>query len=267
MPFSSTGLTQAQPPQNDINFKSLVMHSSSTCVFAHIRFATSAVHEFNNHPFAFGRHIFMHNGTVTEFTRIRREMSALVTSAAFENIQGSTDSEHVAALYFTYLAPDDNWERTYTVQEMKRALDKTIFTILQLQKKLPGDIEANSLNLCTSDGQRLVAVRFRNHATQQPPSLYFSTTAGVTLNRKYPGHPDLAADEQLQDDPAQRPAAAHGKHVIVASEPTTFNANEWNVISECARSFRFAVLNASPDKNEAILVDEHMKVTREPVKL
>ncbi|KZV87014.1 N-terminal nucleophile aminohydrolase [Exidia glandulosa HHB12029] len=221
-----------QPPQNDINFKSLVMHSSSTCVFAHIRMATSAVHEFNNHPFAFGRHIFMHNGTVTEFMRIRREMSALMTPAAFENIQGSTDSEHVAALYFTYLAPDDNWERTYSVQEMKRALDKTISTVLQLQKKLPGEVEANSLNLCTSDGERLLAVRFRNHATQQPPSLYFSTVAGVTLNRKYPGHPDLAAHEQPQADPAPKAAKEHGNHVIIASEPTTYNENEWNLIRE-----------------------------------
>ncbi|EJD54672.1 N-terminal nucleophile aminohydrolase [Auricularia subglabra TFB-10046 SS5] len=241
-----------QPPQNDVNFRSLVQHSSSVCVFAHIRMATSAVHEFNNHPFAFGRHVFMHNGAVADFVRVRRALTALVTHAAFENIQGSTDSEHIAALYFTYLAPGDDWERTYPVVEMKRALDRTIATIIELQKQLPGPpVDANSLNLCTSDGESLVAVRFRNHATQQPPSLYYSTTAGVTLNRKYPGHPNITADEPTPRLPTDKNAEEHGGHVIVASEPTTYNANEWNLIA----------------KNEAILVDERMNVSKEPIRL
>ena len=64
---------------------------------------------------------------------------------------------------------------------------KTIGTVVQLQRQRLGDkAEPNSLNLATTDGSQLVAFRFRNHAVEQPPSLYWSNKAGVTLNRKYP---------------------------------------------------------------------------------
>jgi len=245
-----------QPPGNDTNFLSLVSNMSTLALFAHIRMATSAVHEYNNHPFAFGRHLFMHNGSVANFTLIRRDLCALMSPQAFAAIQGSTDSEHVGALYMTYLAANDDWEKEYPIKEMKVALDKAISTVLRLQKKLPPAVrdEANSLNLCTTDGDQLLAVRFRNHPIEQPPSLYYSTTAGVTLNRKYPDHPDgEAAEVQADVRPAgQRKAAEeHGDHVIVASEPSTYKKEDWHLIP----------------KNTAVLVDEQMKVTLEPVKI
>ncbi|EJU01085.1 N-terminal nucleophile aminohydrolase [Dacryopinax primogenitus] len=243
-----------QPPGNDANFQSLCANTSALCVLAHIRMATSAVHMYNNHPFAFGRHLFMHNGTVANFTDIRREMTALMSPKAHAAVQGSTDSEHVAALYMTYLGED--WERKYPLQEMKRALDRAIGTVLLLQKQLgPEKAQANSLNLCTTDGDQLVAVRFRNHEVEQPPSLYYSTQAGATLNRKYPDHPNgeaalLNADVE-NGIPAGRKTEEHGKHVIVASEPTTYRQQDWKLIG----------------KNMAVMVDEDMNVTVEPVVL
>ena len=41
----------------------------------------------------------MHNGVASDFTAIRRALSARLSDAAFENVFGSTDSEHIAALY------------------------------------------------------------------------------------------------------------------------------------------------------------------------
>lgn len=59
---------------------------------------------------------------------------------------------------------------------------------MELQQKTLGNKKApNSLNFCTTDGKKMVAIRFRNHATQQPPSLYWSEFAGKTLNHKYAG--------------------------------------------------------------------------------
>jgi len=245
-----------QPPSNDANFQSLCANTSALCVLAHIRMATSAVHMFNNHPFAFGRHLFMHNGSVSNFTDIRRDMAALMSPKAHAAVQGSTDSEHVAGLYMTYLGED--WEKKYPLAEMKRALDKAIGTVLRLQRKLlPKEkaAEANSLNLCTTDGDQLVAVRFRNHPVEQPPSLYYSTKAGATLNRKYPDHPDGEAGELNSDvgdgfkGSKMKNTEDHGEHVIIASEPSTYKEEDWNLI----------------DKNTAIMVDENMKVTLEPV--
>ena len=132
----------------------------------------------------------MHNGEVSDIITIKRDMVDLMDADAYANIHGSTDSEHVAALYITYLTEGKgkaSWEKQYTVEQMRDALRKTAGSIVKLQKEKLGDkAEPNSLNLATTDGSQLVCARFRNHATEQPPSLYYSTKAGVTLNRKYP---------------------------------------------------------------------------------
>ena len=45
----------------------------------------------------------MHNGVVSDFVTISRDMVDLMDDDAYANIAGSTDSEHFAALYMTYL--------------------------------------------------------------------------------------------------------------------------------------------------------------------
>ncbi|KAG8762077.1 hypothetical protein FRC11_011342 [Ceratobasidium sp. 423] len=230
-------------PTDDVNFQSLCKNTSSRTVFAHVRMATSEVQQFNNHPFGFGRHIFMHNGSVG---LIRRDLCAKLSPKAYANIKGSTDSEHVVALYMTHLG--DDWIRQYPLEEMKRALERAIADIIALQKQLPNattPLAASSLNLCTTDGEELLAFRFRNSETEQPPSLYLPTTAGVILNRKYPGHPNYQKWEDIGDAATGLVGAdelrpeAYGNHVIVASEPTTKSETEWELVP----------------KNKAVLVD------------
>ncbi|CCO28285.1 hypothetical protein BN14_02280 [Rhizoctonia solani AG-1 IB] len=229
-----------------VNFQSLCHNTSSRTVFAHVRMATSEVQQFNSHPFAFDRHIFMHNGSVANFRLIRRDLCAKLSPKAYANVKGSTDSEHIAALYMTHLG--DDWKAQYKLEDMKRALESAIADIIALQKKLPNattPLEASSLNLCTTDGEQLLAFRFRNSEVEQPPSLYYSTSAGVKLNRKYPGHPNYLNWEDPGDAVAglvgdkELSAEAHGNHVIVASEPTTKDEKEWKLVL----------------KNTAVLVD------------
>ena len=90
----------------------------------------------------------------------------------------------------------------------------------------------NKVAVC--DGERLIAFRVRNHAVEQPPSLYYSTVAGTTLNSKYPDHPD-----GLKNDRAWKQPGEHGKHCIVASEPSTYKSEDWTLI----------------DKNHCLMVD------------
>ena len=222
----------AQPPLHDTNFRSLCANTSTTACFAHIRAATATpIVAVNNHPFVFGRHTIMHNGVVANFISISREMCNLMDDDSYANISGSTDSEHFAALYMTYLTDGKgktSWEQKYDVKKMKEALERTIASIVKLQQsKLGNKTQASSLNVAVTDGSQLVAFRFRNHAIEQPPSLYYSTTAGVTMNRKYPDHPDgkenHAACKQVEE---------HGNHVIVASEPSTYKKKEWNLIEK-----------------------------------
>lgn len=228
---------------NDANFHSICANTSTTAVFAHIRAATgsTSVASINNHPFVFGRHTLMHNGVVSNFSDIRRPLLELLSKAAYENVHGTTDSEHLAALYMTYLtAPSgggkETWQRQYSVSEMRDALIAAYRKIIALQQSVLGaeNVQANSLNVCVTDGAQLVAFRLRNHAVEQPPSLYWSTRAGVTLNRKYPDLPAGGANPDAVKDSAE-----HGRHVIVASEPTTYRGEDWSLI----------------EKNHALLVD------------
>lgn len=208
----------------------------------------------------------MHNGVVSDFITIRRAMSAKMSDAAFANVFGSTDSEHLAALYMTYLtnsADESSFQKEFSVREMAAAMHNAVATVINLQRTMIGDKkrQPDSLNLCATDGVKLVAYRFRNHATSQPPSLYYSTKAGVTLNRKYPDHPDglIAKNEELKANEDQ-----HGKHLvswrilqfatllvssstimivpfhcahihfsqIVASEPSTYKIEDWQLIGK-----------------------------------
>jgi glutamine amidotransferase len=269
-----------QPPLHDMNFRAIAAATSSTCVLAHIRAATAtAIVPVNNHPFVFGRHTIMHNGYISSFPQISRQMTNLMSVEAFEHIGGKTDTEHFAALYMSYLtfgveatpastAPNsfnEKWENSYATAEMLKALQHAANTVIDLQQKALGDkAEPNDLNVCVTDGKQLVAMRFRNHPTEQPPSLYYSTSAGVTLNRKYPDHPDgakcpdgAARDGAEKAKPgekaaghnphAHKKAEEHGRHVIVASEPTTYRDHDWTLI----------------EKNHALVVSEDANVTIE----
>lgn len=252
-----------QPPLHDSNFRSICANTSSKVLFAHIRAATAtAIAPPNNHPFTFGVYTVMHNGYISTFAKIKRKMCEIMSQEAYEHIEGGTDTEHFAALLMTNLcknskvkgeekrgegepATPNAWEQIYPIEAMREALESTISQIIKIQKETLGSTaEPNDLNIAFTNGKSLVACRFRNHATEQPPSLYYSTTAGVTLNRLYPDHPDGAkgphgaakggAEKGVEghNPQAKKGSEEHGKHVIVASEPTTYKDREWELIEK-----------------------------------
>lgn len=216
---------------------------------AHIRAATSTpIVVTNNHPFVFGRWSFMHNGVVGGWEGVKRDVARCIGRREFAHTQGGTDSEFTAALFMTFLVGAeeggkyegkdidedgvDLWEKVYTVDQMQAALQKTIQTIMRIQHSVlkKEELIPSSLNLCVTDGTHLLACRFRNAVTEHPPSLYLSTKAGVTLNRKYPDTADGRAEGNAR---AWKQAEEHGKHVIVASEPSTYKEDaDWELIGK-----------------------------------
>lgn len=269
-----------QPPLHDSNFRSICANTSSNVLLAHIRAATAtAIVPTNNHPFTFGIHSIMHNGYISDFSKIKRKMCEVMTQEAYEHIQGGTDTEHFAALLMSNLCPEESglkqgqptadeeqmpkaWGLYHTPSEINAALSQTIATVIDIQREMFGDAaKPNDLNIAVTDGRSFVACRFRNHATEQPPSLYYSTTAGATLNRQYPDHPagpsgpnghnkQEGKHSEGHNPHARKGSEEHGKHVIVASEPTTYKDKEWTLI----------------EKNRVVLVDSAGGVQVEEMK-
>jgi glutamine amidotransferase len=161
-------------------------------------------------------------------------------------------------LFFTHLAARVDvhgpavFETAHPLADVKAALESAIAAVLRLQAALGAGAERNSLNICVTDGAQLLAVRFRNSATEHPPSLYYSTAAGATLNRRFPGHPDGAAQAAVHGArDGLRAESAHGRHVIVASEPTTYKEEEWVLVP----------------KNQCVMVGKDMNIVIVPMEV
>ena len=246
-----------RPPLNDRVLASLARGVSTPAILAHIRAGTglTPVVETNCHPFPFGRHLFAHNGVLGSFHLFKVNLLAGLPLRYQQAILGTTDSEHIAALYFLHLCgPDGDWEKLHHIDEMTAAMEKTVSQLRGLkraveQKNPPqsrghghggGGSEPTTLNLVVSSGRSLVAIRYSED--REAPSLYYSTVAGATINRKFKGHPDDTTNNDLHGHGLEK--SRHGEHIIVASEPSTLNSAEWELLPE----------------GKMIAVDEDMKM-------
>jgi len=87
---------EVRPAWSDENLRYLCRHIQSHLFFAHVRATTGTpVTRPNCHPFACGRHLFMHNGLVGDWARLRRRVEAMVPDEYYPSRIGTTDSEAV----------------------------------------------------------------------------------------------------------------------------------------------------------------------------
>ncbi len=159
------------PAWNNRNLQSLSRVVASDCVLAHVRAAThaSGVNEANCHPFRYRNLLFMHNGDVARFPKLRRSLLDSVGDAAFENVFGSTDSEHVFALVIDEL---ENQSPLSGAERLVAALERALGRVLELaDRHAPG--EPSYLNIALSDGEHAVATRISTDIAHGPESLYY----------------------------------------------------------------------------------------------
>ena len=98
----------ADPAWGEANLHELATEVESGAFLAHVRAATgTAVQETNCHPFRYGRWLFVHNGYVNEFERLRRGLLFAVRPDLFAHIAGSTDSELLFHLALTFGLEED----------------------------------------------------------------------------------------------------------------------------------------------------------------
>jgi glutamine amidotransferase len=193
------------PAWADANLRELAAHIESPLFFAHIRAAIgSPVQQTNCHPFRHGRWLFVHNGFIAGFDRLRRDLLLAVDPELFAGIQGSTDTEVVFHLALTFGLE----------QDPVGALERTVGVIEEAAAShgIAGAVQAT---FGVSDGTALWAVRYASEGRAR--SLFASEDA-ESVRRLHPDNPRF-----------QRLAAADR---LIVSEPFSDLPGVWREIPE-----------------------------------
>jgi glutamine amidotransferase len=94
-----------RPAWADENLRSLCEQVRSPLFFAHVRAATgTATSRANCHPFAQDRWLFMHNGQIGNYGRVKRQLESALPDALYDARQGNTDSELLFLLTLARIA-------------------------------------------------------------------------------------------------------------------------------------------------------------------
>ena len=154
------------PAWSDENLVNLCGQVRARTFFAHVRAATgTATARANCHPFAHGRHLFMHNGQIGGYCRIKRRLEALIPDDLYDSRRGSTDSE---AIFLLALANG-------LAEDPVGAMARTIETIRGLMQAA-SVAEPLRFTAVVTDGESLTAYRWA--CDSRPPSLYFREGPG-----------------------------------------------------------------------------------------
>jgi glutamine amidotransferase len=210
---TSPGLyTSTLPAWNDLNLISLCQKIKSPCFFAHVRAANQGeVTQLNCHPFISNEWMFMHNGLVGNFDELKREIQNLLDDQLFRGLKGSTDSEHIFALVLQHLKKEP---KPASCKGMANALRNTIKLLSELaaKTKVP---ESSFLNLCLTDGKKMVACRYTNDENDPARSLYYTSGGQV----------------QIENGQCQLSKPSTKKCVMITSEKLTETQIEWHPIT------------------------------------
>jgi predicted glutamine amidotransferase len=206
-----------EPAWGDRNLRDLAAHVSSPLVFAHIRATSgSPVQQTNCHPFRHGRWLWMHNGLIGDFPRVKRDLVLAIDPDLFASIEGSTDSEVFFYLALTLGLEDDP----------PGAVERAVGLIEQIGQA-HGVEHPIQMTVATTDGASVWAFRYSSEGKSR--SLFYSTRVD-TLREQ---HPELAVLQTLSDESR-----------LVVSEPLGDLKGAWNEVPES----HFGVVHAGQDE-------------------
>jgi glutamine amidotransferase len=194
-----------EPAWNERNLHELAGHVESPLFLAHIRASTgTAVQQTNCHPFRYGKWLWVHNGLVRDFPRLKRELALAVDESLYASIEGSTDSEVLFYLALTLGLEDDP----------PGAVERMVGLVEEVGRR-HGIEHPIQMTIGMADGNSVWAFRYSSEGKSR--SLYYSTSVR-TLREMYPERPRLqeASDETR----------------IIVSEPIVELAGAWNEVPE-----------------------------------
>ena len=194
-----------EPAWNDRNLREVAGHVQSPLFLAHIRASTgTAVQQTNCHPFRHGRWLWVHNGLVRDFHRVKRELALAVDESLYPQMEGSTDSE---MLFYLAL--------TFGLEENPPAAVERMVGHVEEVGHRHGTEHPIQMTIGTTDGSSVWAFRYSSEGKSR--SLYYSTDMR-SVREMYPERPRLqeASDETR----------------LIVSEPIVDLPGAWNEVPE-----------------------------------
>ena len=196
-----------EPAWSDRNLKALSPHIESRLVFAHIRASTgSAIQQTNCHPFRHRNWLWMHNGSIREFAKVKRELAFAVDPSLYAEIEGSTDSELFFYLALTFGLRDDP----------PRAVERAV-GFIEKTGRAHGVERPVQMTVATTDGKSIWAFRYSSEHNSR--SLFYSTDV-QHLRELYPENRIFG---QLSDEAR-----------LIVSEPLSDLPGTWNELPEAS---------------------------------
>lgn len=190
------------PAWSNENLREICGQVRAHIFFAHVRATTAgAVQQSNCHPFKYKNWLFQHNGDVSAYDKIKRDLHMDLRRDLYNEIKGTTDSETFFLLALTYGLMDDP----------KEALRKMV---ARVEKALDDNgVEEQYLNLscAMSDGKRIYTLRY---AFGKPSKTQFYCTESCMIS---------GLDEATKKDAG---------NVIVVSEPLDRSGDKWTQIPD-----------------------------------
>lgn len=223
-----------QPAWNNINLLHLSRVSVSPVILAHVRAASSgfSVSESNCHPFIADEYAFMHNGSVAEFRGIKRRLREGLSDESYLWIHGTTDSEHVFALFRDRVRQRNRMAGDRPVDAMAAAIEDVILEVRRLTEAI-GAARPSTLNFAVTNGRCAVVSRYATLA-ENSPSLYVRSGQGYVCRE--------GICQMIDSEPGE-------PTVLVASEPLT-EERGWQAVPQ----------------NHLVVIDEHRTIRMRPVR-
>ncbi|GID30872.1 class II glutamine amidotransferase [Paractinoplanes brasiliensis] len=193
------------PAWSDGNLRELARSTTSPLFLAHIRASTGTpVQQSNCHPFRHGNWLWLHNGAIREFARLKRDLVLAIDPELYPSVAGSTDSEVMFYLALTFGLRD---RPTLAVERMAGLVEHL--------GRAHGVENPLQMTVGTTDGDRIWCYRYSSEGHSR--SLYYSTDV-TALKALYPDNANL---RRLSEETR-----------LVVSEPLGELAGAWQPVPE-----------------------------------
>ncbi|SDH58494.1 glutamine amidotransferase [Vibrio xiamenensis] len=187
------------PAWGDENLRSLTHHIRSHRFMAHIRSSTGTqVARSNCHPFILDNWMFLHNGQIGDFNKVKYTLERALPERLYVQKRGTTDSELIFLLMIKNGLRQNPIEAIrHTIAEIEAVIDE----------KHAGELPFKA-SMCISDGEQFWLVRY---STDGHPPTVFS---------KSHGHDIILASEPLDSCPTwqvvkpQTITHVHSTHLV-----------------------------------------------------